>query len=242
MRQVGRHTLHTVSSDRFAAVGADVFAAAIAASVEVRGSCVLALSGGSTPDPVFRALAGRDLPWSAVTITQVDERVAPAGSAVRNLTGQEAAFAGLPVQWLPLVVQGYVRRGLEATLYKLSEVAGDPPVIDVVHLGLGADGHTASLVPGDPAVDETERAVVLTGLYQGTRRVTFTRPVLDRARLVVWLVAGADKGLALQKLLDGDRSIPASLLEPQQSVIIADEAAASGLTLPDSADESERAG
>ncbi len=227
MQQAGPHTIQIVAADRWAAQAADVFATAITAAVELRGHCVLALSGGDTPTPVFEELATRDLPWSDVIITQVDERVAPSGSPLRNIEAQRKAFDGLPVEWLPLSVEGPIRRQIEELLNSLADVAGDPPILDVVHLGLGSDGHTASLVPGDAVLDETERVLAITGEYQGTRRLTFTRPMLDRARLVVWLVKGADKAEALRSLVNGDDSIPASLLKPQHSLIIADTEAAS---------------
>lgn len=229
MRRAGPHTIEIVESDRIAARAADVFAVAVNAAVELRGTCILALSGGSTPGKVFAELATRDLPWEQVVITQVDERLAPEGDPARNLTGQREAFAELPVRWLPLAVEGHIRAEIGETLDSLSEVAGDPPIIDVVHLGLGSDGHTASLLPGDPALELTDQAVALTNEYQGHRRVTFTRPMLDRSRLIVWVVTGADKAEALAALARGDRSIPASLLAPANSLILADPAAASAL-------------
>ena len=229
MRRAGPHTIEIVESERIASRAADVFAVAINASVELRGTCVLALSGGSTPAAAFRELATRSLPWDRVVITQVDERLAPEGDPARNLTDQRAAFDGLPVRWLPLAVEGHINKEIGDTLDALRDVAGDPPIIDVVHLGLGADGHTASLLPDDPVLELTDQAVALTNEYEGHRRVTYTRPMLDRARLVVWLVAGADKADALVKLASGDTSIPASLLHPPNSLILADEAAAAGL-------------
>jgi len=229
MRRAGPHTIEIVESERFASRAADVFAVAISAAVELRGTCVLALSGGSTPAAVFAELAARPLPWDRVVVTQVDERLAPEGDPARNLTGQQAAFDGLPVRWLPLAVEGQINKEISDTLDALSEVAGDPPIIDVLHLGLGSDGHTASLIPGDPVLELTDQAVALTNEYQGHRRVTFTRPMLDRSRLIVWLVTGADKADALVKLANGDTSIPASLLHPPNSLILADEAAASRL-------------
>lgn len=229
MRRAGPHTIEIVESDRIASRAADVFAVAINAAVELRGTCILALSGGSTPGKVFAELATRSLPWEQVVITQVDERLAPEGDPARNLTGQQEAFAGLPVRWLPLAVEGHVRAEIAQTLESLSEVAGDPPIIDVVHLGLGSDGHTASLLPGDPVLELTDQTVALTNEYQGHRRVTFTRPMLDRSRLIVWVVTGADKADALAALARGDHSIPASLLAPANSLILADPAAASAL-------------
>lgn len=105
---------------------------------------------------------------------------------------------------------------------QLVELAGSPPILDVVHLGLGTDGHTASLVPGDKAVNELLLYSALTGMYQGTHRITLTRPVMDRARMVVWLVRGASKREQLGRLLAGDMTIPAGLIRPAHSVIIAD--------------------
>jgi len=225
-RRAGVHTIEIVDTDAITARAADVFAVAIQAAIELRGTCVLALSGGSTPAAVFAELATRDLPWEHVVITQVDERVAPAGDPDRNLTGQQAAFEGLPVRWVPLRVEG---SALGQTLHDLVEVAGDPLIVDVVHLGLGSDGHTASLVPGDAVLDVTDQEIALTDEYQGRQRMTFTRPSLDRARLVVWLVVGADKANALAALARNDLSIPASLLELSNSLILADTAAAAAL-------------
>lgn len=229
MRRAGVHTIEVVETDRIPSRAADVFAVAVRAAVELRGTCVLALSGGSTPAAVFAELATRDLPWDRVVITQVDERIAPEGDPDRNLTGQRAAFEGLPVRWLPLAVEGQIRAQLAETLEDLKEVAGDPPIIDVVHLGLGSDGHTASLLPGDPVLDMLDQSIAITNEYQGRRRMTFTRPMLDSSRLIVWLVVGADKADALAALAAGDTSIPASLLSPANSLILADPAAAAAL-------------
>ncbi len=229
MRRAGVHTIEVVETERIPARAADVFAAAIRAAVELRGTCVLALSGGSTPAAAFSELATRDLPWEQVVITQVDERIAPEGHPDRNLTGQQAAFAGLPVRWLPLAVEGHVRTELAQTLEELKSVAGDPPILDVVHLGLGSDGHTASLIPGDPVLNVLDHPIAITNEYQGRRRMTFTRPMLDNCRLVVWLVVGADKAESLAALARGDKSIPAGLLSPTNSLILADHAAAADL-------------
>lgn len=228
-RRVGVHTLEVVGAEQITARAADVFAAAVRSAVDLHGTCVLALSGGSTPAAVFAELATRDLPWEQVVITQVDERVAPAGDPDRNLTGQQAAFEGLPVRWMPLRVEG----SLAESLGDLVEVAGDPPILDVVHLGLGSDGHTASLVPGDPVLDVIDQEIAITEEYQGRQRMTFTRASLNRSRLVVWLVVGADKADALAALARNDQSIPASLLELPNSLILADPAAASALAEAD---------
>ena len=226
MKQPGKHSVEVVSERTWAARGADVLASAISASVQHRGRCVLALSGGTTPAPVFHELGGRNLAWEKVVITQVDERLVSVDSTERNLSGQRRAFAGVPVSWLPLPADSPSGSDIDEALADLAAVAGIPPVLDVVHLGLGSDGHTASLVPGDPVLGESKQDLALTSEYHGSRRITFTRPALDRARLIVWLVKGADKAEALRALVDNDSSIPAGLLSPRRSIVIADEDAA----------------
>ncbi len=229
MNQAALHSVEIVDQARWALRAADVLAGAISSAVELRGKCVLALSGGSTPGPAFAELASRDLPWSNLVITQVDERVAPEGSPQRNLVLQQEAFAGLAASWLPLPVADPSPSGIAGFVNRLEGVAGAPPEIDIVHLGLGGDGHTASLVPGDDVLTETELLVALTGEYQGTRRLTFTRPLIERARRVVWLIGGEDKADALEGLVRGNPELPSALLSPRRSLIIADTAAAARL-------------
>ncbi len=236
------HTLDIAANERWPQRAGDVLAAAIAASITRSGRCLLALSGGSTPTPVFRALAGHDeLDWEQVTILQVDERLVPADDPARNLDQQRAVFDHLGVRWLPMPVDELLVAGasgpdpdaeartasiIDRFCMALMELAGDPPVLDVVHLGLGEDGHTASLVPRDPLVNELRDYIGITGSYRGTRRISMTRPMLDRARLVVWLVSGASKAEPLGRLLSGDMSIPAGLVRPAHSVVLADADAA----------------
>jgi len=233
------HCLEIAPVDQWPVFAADHLAWAIDEALSSRDRCLLGVSGGSTPDPVFRLLAARPLDWERVVIVQVDERVAPAGSPERNFTLQREAFAPVPATWLPLPVDDLVgenvhgpdaARVIEAAVGRFSaELAAfgeDPPVLDVVHLGLGDDGHTASLFTGDPALGELRASVALTRPYRGARRLTLTRPVLDRARLVLWLVRGEDKAKPLGRLLAGDLDMPAGLLCPRRSVILADAAAA----------------
>ena len=231
------HLLDISVNDAWVTRAADVMAAAIEAAINRTDRCVMALSGGSTPAPVFAELADRDLLWELVTILQVDERMVPHGDPARNLTAQEAALGHLGARWLPFPIDELLscaepeqaaRRCAVLDRYALAlvELAGDPPVLDLVHLGLGDDGHTASLVPGDPLLHQMRDYAGVTGVYQGSRRVTLTRPVLDRARMVVWLVSGANKAEPLGRLLRGDTSIPAGLIRPPHSVILADSDAA----------------
>lgn len=217
--------LEVVSADRWASRAADVFELAILAAIEARGRCVIALSGGGTPAPAFAELAARDLPWGQVVLTQADERVAATGSGLRNLTRQMEAFAGLPVRWLPLPVDSPIDAGIVGFVRELGDLVGRPPIIDVVHLGMGADGHTASLVPGDAVLEELDADVALTDSYEGRERITFTRPLIDRARLALWLIRGKEKEAPLRRWLAGERSMPAGLLEPRLSVVVADESA-----------------
>ncbi len=214
---------------RWAGRAADLLAGGITTAIRERGQCVVALSGGSTPGPVFEALAQRALPWSQVIFTQVDERLAPLGAPERNLTAQLEALGDLPARWIPLPIDDPTvapdAAALESFVDELEALTGRPLAIDVMHLGLGDDGHTASLVPGDAIVDETDELVGVTADYRGSRRVTLTRPAIDQAGLAVWIVAGAAKAVPISQLLAGDRSIPAGLVHPRESVIVADETA-----------------
>lgn len=223
---MAEHHLEVAEAAQWAARAADVFDFAIRGAVDLKGSCVLALSGGVTPGPVFTELAARDLPWASVVITQADERLAPDGDSVRNLTGQKTAFSGLPVQWLPLPAVDPTEADLDRYLEDLASVAGPGRQLDLVHLGIGTDGHVASLIPGDPAVAVTDRDIALTDTYLGTKRVTLTRPILDRASLVVFLVQGAVKAPIVARLVYGDTTVPAGMLKPNQSIVLADPAAA----------------
>jgi 6-phosphogluconolactonase len=208
-------------ADAVARRGAEIVAAAAEEAITARGRFDLAVSGGRSPWAMFSDLAGQ-LPWEQVTIYQVDERVAPDGDPDRNLTLlQRALPAGGAADVRPMPV----------TSADLERAAADyaaslPDTFDLVHLGLGPDGHTASLVPRDPVLDVTDRDVALTGEYQGRRRMTLTYPVLDRARRILWLVTGEDKVDALRGLRAGDRSLPAGRVSTATAVLLADAAAA----------------
>jgi len=219
------HDLEVIASGEVAVAATELFAGLITTTVAAKGTCTLALSGGHTPWDVFGRLAGRDLPWEACTIYQVDERVAPDGDPDRNLTHLEAAFGGLGAKVMAMDV---TNPDLSAAARHYATAL--PEAFDVVHLGLGADGHTASLVPGDDVLDVTGTLVApTTAPYQGHRRLTLTYPALARARQLVWLVTGATKQDALAALLAGDTSIPAGRVNTNgPSVVLADPAAAGG--------------
>ncbi len=209
-------------------------AAEARAAVAARGRFVLAVSGGHTPWLMLRALAGESVPWPEVHLFQVDERVAPAGDPDRNLTHlRESLLTRVPLRPEQVHAMPVEASDLEAAARSyaqvLQEIAGSPPVLDLVHLGLGADGHTASLVPGDPVLDVTNTDVALTGIYQGRRRMTLTYPVLNRARRILWLVTGAEKAGPLVRLRAADASIPAGQVRQDQALVLADRAAACAL-------------
>ncbi len=206
-------------------------AARVHEGVTSRGRFLLAVSGGHTPWQMLRVFAQQGLPWDKIHVFQVDERVAPAGHPDRNLTHlRESLLANCPLPEANLhampVEEPDLDRAAAEYARTLAEVAGSPPVLDVIHLGLGPDGHTASLVPGDPVLDVTDRDVAVTGVYQGRRRMTVTYPLLNRARNILWLVTGANKADVLPRLRDGDRSIPAGRVNQEHAEILADPPAA----------------
>lgn len=218
-------------ADAVARAGASVIAEAARDAVDARDRFTLALSGGRTPWVMLRALASEDVPWPHVHVVQVDERVAPADDPDRNflrLRKSLVANAPLPPENLhPMPVEDADRQAA-ASRYALTleALAGSPPVLDLVHLGLGPDGHTASLVPGDPVLDVGDAWVGLTGVYQNRHRMTLTYPVLDHARRRLFIVTGAEKADALGRLSAGDRGIPAGRVRSDDTLVIADEAAA----------------
>jgi 6-phosphogluconolactonase/glucosamine-6-phosphate isomerase/deaminase len=193
-------------------------AAAVVAerAADTSGPFTLALS--KAPSALLTALAA-DLPWARVTVFQVDERVAPRDTHERNLTALLDALPDERVRPMPVD-----EPDLE---YAAATYAAELPAsLDVVHLGLGEDGHTASLVPGDPVLEADEGLVAITGVYGGRRRMTLTYPALEAAREVVWLVTGSGKRGALARLLARDPSIPATGVCSSHQLVVADREAA----------------
>jgi 6-phosphogluconolactonase len=214
--------------------GANVIAAEARAAITARGRFVLAASGGKNPWKMFRALAQEEIAWEKVEIIQVDERVAPDGDPDRNFTHIRQSLLGYaplrPEQIHPMPVTEPDLAAAAGRYARLIEqLAGVQPVIDLVHLGLGPDGHTASLVPGDPVLDVSDVDVALTGVYQGHRRMTLTYPVLNRARSILWLITDESKADAMVRLVKGDPGIPAGRVRNDRARILADRSAAAKL-------------
>jgi 6-phosphogluconolactonase len=212
----------TSDADAAAVRAAELVAEAARGAIAARGRFSVAVSGGTTPWAMFARLAEMDLAWDRIVIFQVDERLAPDGDPDRNLTHLLAhlpAAARDGVRPMPVTAADPVQAAA-------GYARGLPPEFDLVHLGIGPDGHTASLVPGDPVLEVDDRDVAITAEYQGRRRMTLTYPPLNRAHRVLWLVAGADKRDALARLQAGDAVIPAGRVRARDQLIIADRAAA----------------
>ncbi len=218
-----------------AALAADWFAARIVEDVSARGRCVIALSGGQTPWKMLEELITRNVPWHALQVAQVDERIVAIDDPRRNFARihellckrgrlEDKQLHAIPVERPDpdLAAREYAKM--------LETLAGSPPIIDVVQLGLGSDGHTASLTPADATLKITDRDAAATGLYAGTRRITLTLPCINRARTRLWLVSGAEKALRLRELIRGQGDIPALRVSRDNAVVFADAAAAAAPT------------
>ena len=200
-------------------------------AVRRRGRALVAVSGGTTPWLMLRELRARELPWESIHLAQVDERCAPRGDPQRNLTRLEEILlrdGPLPATQLLAMPVEDAPPELAAAAYQTTLEArfGAPVRFDLVQLGLGIDGHTASLVPGDAALSIADRDVALTGPYQGLRRMTLTLPALSRARERLWLVTGAPKAARLAQLLGGTGEIPALRVARDHTIVVADRACA----------------
>ncbi len=183
-------------------------------AVQRRGRFVAALAGGRTPESFYELLAGsgRSLPWEDTHIFLTDERCVPAGHPDSNFGMIEAALLGrvpvpeanihqVPVELAP----GRAATNYEREMRRFFGLKqGGFPKFDLVLLGLGRDGHTASLFPGDPAVTEARRLAVAVARSEPDHdRVTLTLPVINGAEVVVFMVTGGDKAAALRSVLEG---------------------------------------
>jgi 6-phosphogluconolactonase len=209
-------------AERAAAGAAQWIASALREDIAARGHATLAISGGSTPTAMLEALARESLPWTRLRVAQVDERIVAADDPRRNLVSQRSALVARgplpPANLLALPVENPGHETMNGYGKLLAE-------LDIAQLGLGADGHTASLIPGDPALNSCD-PVALSGPYLGTRRMTLSFAAINAARRIVWLVTGDSKRAALQQLFAGQGDIPALQVRRTGVVVFADVAAA----------------
>lgn len=221
-------------ADAVANEAARIIAAEARAAVAARGRFIMAVSGGKTPWQMLRALANEEVPWKNVHVVQVDERIAPAGDPDRNLTHlRDSLLSHAPLPPEQIHAMPAEAEDLEAAAARyartLQQIAGSPAVLDLAHLGLGPDGHTASLIPNDPVLEVTDRDVALTGIYQQRRRMTLTYPMLNRSRKILWVATGAEKVDMIVRLRNGDVTIPAGRIRQDNALLLADVAAAAKL-------------
>jgi 6-phosphogluconolactonase len=219
------------NSDLVALKAASIIAEEARKSVALRGRFIFAVSGGKTPWKMLRALADEDVPWEGIHILQVDERLAPEGHPDRNMTHLLQSLTGhAPILLEHIYAMPVEDKDPEAAAASyartIREIAGSPAIINLIHLGLGPDGHTASLIPKDPVLDVTNRDVATTGIYQGRYRLTLTYPIINRAMKILWLVTGGEKKNMLQRLLNSDLSIPAGHISQKHAMVLADRDAA----------------
>ena len=225
------------NDDGVALAAARMIAAEARRAVAERGIFTFAVSGGKTPWTMLKDLASEDLPWLKVHLFQIDERIAPIGDSDRNLTHLYEIFRTVEVETpLPLenihpmpVNLNDPMEGAKEYEQTIRKLCGTPPVLDLAHLGLGPDGHTASLVPGDAVLDVVGRDVALTGVYQGRRRMTLTFEMINRSRMILWLATGEAKVPMIARLQRADQSIPAGKIIQENAFLLTDTAAAAGL-------------
>lgn len=220
-------------ADQVAARAADYLEQEIREKLSHQKSFSLAISGGRTPWEMLNLLSKADLPWQRINLFQVDERVAPDGHPDRNLTQLFQAIAGTPmVTQLRIFPMPVTAEDLEVAAKEYTEVLNevtDGKGLDLIHLGLGSDGHTASLVPGDGVLAIQDRLVACTqNSYQGRIRMTLTYPLLNAAKQILWIVTGSEKKEMVKRMLQQDPSIPAGSIRPENALLLVDQAAIEG--------------
>ncbi|HEY3841180.1 MAG TPA: 6-phosphogluconolactonase [Bryobacteraceae bacterium] len=207
-------------ADSVARAAASTIASEARLAIAARGRYSIAVSGGHTPWIMLRELAREDIPWPHFYLYQVDERVAPDGHPDRNLTHLRESLNGAVDHLQHLYTMPVEAKDLAAAAADYALTL--PAEFDLIHLGLGPDGHTASLVPGDPVLQVSDADVAITGVYQGRRRMTLTYPVLNRARRILWLITGGEKKEMLKRFLDRDQAIPAGRVRRDEALVLAD--------------------
>jgi len=212
--------------DALAAAAAGWLAERLCAAADEDGAVVLAVSGGTSPWPMYRRLAAEpDVPWETVHVVQVDERIAPDGDPDRNWSQVHDVFGGVVpernLHAMPVTDPNF-DAAAEAYAELLQRLTGGRG-LTIAHLGLGGDGHTASLFPGDPASTLTDRDVAVTAAeHAGRRRMTLTLPAINAAGHILWQVQGAGKLGMVERLVAGDRTIPAGTIRRDRAVLMTD--------------------
>ena len=215
------------SADQVAFEAAKYLEQRIKETLHVEKKFSMAISGGRTPWEMLKVLSQAELPWTRVNFFQVDERVAPDGHADRNLTQLYQSIAGstmattLQIFPMPVTAANLDSASQEyaESIHTITEGKG----LDLIHLGMGSDGHTASLVPSDGVLTINDREVACTEhAYQGRKRMTLTYPLLNSAKHILWIVTGAEKREMVQRLLQQDASIPAGLVSQKNALLMVD--------------------
>jgi len=202
--------------------------------VSSRGRFVVAVSGGHTSWLMLHALAREKLPWECVHIVQTDELMTGENDPDRSLPHLRRSLVGncrLPAdQIYPMPVETQdAETAISQYTQTLVKLAGTPPVLDLIQLILGSDGHAAALLPEDPVLDVADAEVAMTVPSAEGRRMTLTFPVLNRARRVLWIVTGTEKADMFARLRNADISIPAGRVRYDRAFVLADCAAAGQL-------------
>lgn len=219
------------SSSEVAKEAALYIADRIRENIAKKGFFAMAMSGGRTPWEMIKHLATENLPWEKVFLFQVDERIAPDGHQDRNLTQlfntiQETSLM-TRLNIFPMhVIAEDLDEACEDYADHIRRIT-ETGKLDLVHLGIGTDGHTASLIPGDSVLETHDREVALTdNPYQGRKRMTLTYPIINRAEKILWVVTGEEKAEMLSRLLHQDQTIPAGKIAQQQAILLTEESAA----------------
>lgn len=218
------------SADEVAKEAAIYIADRIRENIAKKGFFTMAISGGRTPWAMIKALAQEDLPWEKVFLFQVDERIAPDAHPDRNLTQLFKAIEGsklvLRLNIFPMRVNAEdLEEACEEYENHIKRMTGNGK-LDLVHLGIGTDGHTASLVPNDPVLEIKDQGVAVTNTeYQGRKRMTLTYPLINQAEKILWVITGAEKAEMLNRLLHLDPSIPAGKIDQQHAILLTEESA-----------------
>lgn len=222
------------SSNKVAKEAAIYIADRIRKQLAVKDFFTMAISGGRTPWEMIKKLATEDLPWDRINLFQVDERVAPDGHPDRNLTQLFNSIQDTKlmtqINIFPMhVVAEDIQQACEEYSETIQRVTKNGK-FDLVHLGIGTDGHTASLIPGDGVLNVQDKDVAMTDHpYQGRQRMTLTYPIINRSEKILWVVTGEEKAEMLNKLLQQDPNIPAGKISQHRAILLTEECAAIAL-------------